>query len=102
MTENQPQPSAPSTDPEGPAAPKGGGTVWSGQGRQLFAYYALLFLFLVLGRELLIEIDSRFSLAAFPKLAANYFSANAQDNGIASGLETACHGSGTQSPYRGV
>ena len=70
MTENHPEPSAPSTDPKGRAGPKKGGTVWRGQGRQLFAYYALLFLFLVLGREFLIEIDSRFNLGTFPKLAA--------------------------------
>ncbi|MBP9946755.1 MAG: DUF4956 domain-containing protein, partial [Vicinamibacteria bacterium] len=39
------------------------------QGRQLFAYYGLLFLFLALSRSLLIELNSQFDLAIFPKLA---------------------------------
>lgn len=39
------------------------------QGRQLFAYYGLLFLFLGLSRSLLIELNSQFDLAIFPKLA---------------------------------
>ncbi len=47
-----------------------GGLGPSMQGRQLFAYFALLFLFLILGREFLIEVDSRFDLNTFPKLAA--------------------------------
>lgn len=70
MTEN-PKPAVPSSSASGdPGHSEPGGVVWRGQGRQLFAYYALLFFFLILGRELLIEIDSRFSLAAFPKLSA--------------------------------
>ena len=39
------------------------------QGRQLFAYYGLLFLFLALSRSLLLELNSQFDLAIFPKLA---------------------------------
>jgi len=40
------------------------------QGRQLFSYYALLFVFLILVRALVIELNSQFDLAVFPKLAS--------------------------------
>lgn len=40
------------------------------QGRQLFAYYGLLFLFLLLIRSLLLELNAQFDLAIFPKLTA--------------------------------
>lgn len=38
------------------------------QGRQLFAYYGLLFLFLLLIRSFLIELNAQFDLAIFPKM----------------------------------
>lgn len=40
------------------------------QGRQVFAYFGLLFLFLILTRALLTELHSLFDLAVFPKLAS--------------------------------
>jgi len=38
------------------------------QARQLFAYYGLLFLFLLLVRSFLIELNAQFDLAIFPKM----------------------------------
>lgn len=38
------------------------------QARQLFAYYGLLFLFLLLVRSFLIELNTQFDLAIFPKM----------------------------------
>ena len=40
------------------------------EGRQVFAYFGLLFLFLILTRTLLAELHSVFDLALLPKLAA--------------------------------
>lgn len=40
------------------------------QGRQLFSYYVLLFVFLILTRALIVELNAQFDLAVFPKLAS--------------------------------
>lgn len=60
MLETPPPLPKASDDPEGQAM----------QGRQLFAYYGLLFLFLLLIRSLLLELNAQFDLAIFPKLTA--------------------------------
>lgn len=58
MLETPPPPQESPDDPETPAM----------QGRQLFAYYGLLFLFLLLIRSFLLELNAQFDLAIFPKM----------------------------------
>ena len=58
MLETPPPPQEPPENPETQAM----------QGRQLFAYYGLLFLFLLLIRSFLIELNAQFDLAIFPKM----------------------------------
>ncbi len=56
-------------EPASPVASATQGLQVRNSPKGLFAYYVLVFIFLVITRELVIELNSRFDLTAFPKLA---------------------------------